>query len=129
MNFPGATPDIATGSTLLTGTWSPFPSVTAIGTMLKIAGGSFVDDKAPGLEAFYGVPAGAAWFGDLAMIFFSGAAIPPAGFTSTSIFSGTVLNAVGEPPVMALFGAMLVGLGVWGRKIRQRRGRPGGQDA
>ncbi len=127
VDFPDATPDIFGPVTLFLGSWSPFPTVIAGGPFLKIAGAGFLDTKNAGLTAFYGIPDGSAFFGGLGL-FFSAPESPPGAFGSTSISSGLVTNAVSEPPVIALFGAMLVGLGIWGRKIRQR-GRPGVQDA
>jgi len=126
VDFSDAT-DIATGTLLFSGSWSPSPTVLASGATLKISAASFLDTKNAALRAYFGIPDGSALFGDLGLVF-SGAGSPPGGFASTSITGGLVTNAVSEPPVIALFGAMLVGLGIWGRKIRER-GRPGGQDA
>ena len=58
IDFPDATTDIATGTTLLQGT---FDSTTVIdvgsGTFeFQILGGAFTDTKHPELLAFYGLP-------------------------------------------------------------------------
>ncbi len=93
------------------------------GTRFKIAGGAFADAKEPPLAAFYGLGSAVAWLGTI-NLFFSASGSPPSAFTSTLITPGTVLNAVAEPPVLALFGALLIGIGFLGR--RRKIGPPEG---
>jgi hypothetical protein len=111
IDFPDATPDIATGTTLLQGT---FNSATVIdlgsGTFeFQILGGSFTDTKHPELLAFYGLP-DIGYVGGL-NISFSTTANMGDFFTSDQIFSGNVTNQPVPLPAAAwLFASGLLGL-------------------
>ena len=111
IDFPDATPDIATGTTLLQGT---FNNATVIdlggGTFeFQIVGGSFTDTKHPELLAFYGMP-DIGYAGGLNISFSTSASMGDM-FTSDQIFSGDITNqAVPIPAAVWLFGSGLIGL-------------------
>lgn len=118
IDFPDATTDIATGTTLLQGT---FDSATVIdlgsGTFeFQILGGTFTDTKHPELLAFYGLP-DISYLGGL-NISFSTTGNMGDSFTSDQIFSGDIINQpVPVPAAIWLFGSGLIGLvGVARRK-------------
>ena len=119
IDFPDATPDIATGSILLTGT---FDSATVVdlgsGTFeFQIVGGAFTDTKHQDLLAFYGMP-NTDYLGGL-NISFSTTANMGDIFTSDQIFSGDVVNQpVPVPAAVWLFGSGLIGLiGIARRRV------------
>ena len=118
IDFPDATTDIPTGTTLLQGT---FDNATVINLgsgsfEFQIVGGSFTDTKHPDLLAFYGLP-DIGYNGGL-NISFSTTANMGDLFTSDQIFSGDVVNQpVPVPAAIWLFGSGLIGLvGVARRK-------------
>jgi hypothetical protein len=111
VDFPDATPAIVPGSTLLSGS---FDSATIVdlgsGTFeFQIVGGAFTDTKHPDLLAFYGLP-DTLYAGGLNISFSTTAAMGDA-FSSTTLFSGDVVNQpVPVPAAVWLFGSGLVGL-------------------
>ena len=111
IDFPDATTDIPTGSTLLTGTFNS-ATVVDLGSgafEFQIVGGSFTDTKHPELLAFYGMP-DIDYIGGL-NISFSTTANMGDKFTSVQIFSGDVVNQpVPVPAAVWLFGSGLIGL-------------------
>ena len=111
IDFPDATPDIATGTTLLQGTFNS-ANVVDVGNgnfEFQIVGGSFTDTKQPDLLAFYGLP-DVNYNGGL-NISFSTTANMGNQFTSNTIFSGDVINQpVPIPAAVWLFGSGLLGL-------------------
>jgi len=117
IDFPDATPDIATGTNLLQGT---FGSATVIdlgsGSFeFQIAGGSFTDTKHPELLAFYGLP-DIGYAGGLNMSF-STTANAGDSFTSDQLFSGDVTNQpVPIPEAVWLFGSGLLGIAAIARR-------------
>ena len=104
--------DISLGSTLLTGSFNN-AFVQDLGTQFKVTFGSFSDTKHADLLSYYGLTPGTPFQGALTLLF----AAPDNGagtaFTSTSVFSGNVVNAPAAVPLPAavlLFGSGLVGL-------------------
>jgi hypothetical protein len=102
--------DIPLGTTLLTGSFNN-AFVQGLGTQFKVTFGSFTDTKNADLLSYYGLPLGS-YNGALTLLFAApdnGAGSP---FTSTSIFSGNVVNAPAPVPLPAaawLFGSGLIG--------------------
>ena len=111
IDFPDATTDIATDSTLMTGTFDS-ATVVDLGSgafKFQIVGGSFTDTKHPELLAFYGLP-DIGYIGGL-NISFSTTANMGDSFTSGQIFSGDVVNQpVPVPAAVWLFGTGFIGL-------------------
>ena len=111
IDFPDTTPDIATGTTLLQGTFNS-ANIVDVGNgnfEFQIVGGSFTDTKQPDLLAFYGLP-DVNYNGGL-NISFSTTANMGNQFTSNTIFSGDVINQpVPIPTAVWLFGSGLLGL-------------------
>jgi hypothetical protein len=112
--------DILSGSTLLTGSFNN-AFVQDLGTQFKVTFGSFSDTKHTDLLSYYGLTPGTPFQGALTLLF----AAPDNGagtaFTSTSVFSGNVVNAPAAVPLPAaalLFGSGLIGLaGAMRRKL------------
>jgi hypothetical protein len=104
--------DIALGSTLLNGSFNS-AFVQDLGVQgFKVTFGSFNDTKNDSLLSYFGLTPGTPFQGALTLLF--GSTNPGVGgaFTSTSVFSGNVVNAPAVPlPAAAwLFGSGLVGL-------------------
>lgn len=103
--------DIPLGSTLLTGSFNN-AFVQDLGSQFKVTFASFTDTKNDSLLSYYGLTPGTPFQGALTLLF----AAPDNGvgsaFTSTSVFSGNVVNApaVPLPAAALLFGSGLVGL-------------------
>jgi hypothetical protein len=92
-------------------------NVFSIGNTYKIAGSSFFDWKNEVLLAYYGVDFYLNWKGNF-NISFDATGLPPAGFSSSALYSGDVTNnPVPEPTTMLLIGSGLLGLGL----IRRRK--------
>ncbi|MGC4097950.1 MAG: hypothetical protein QM706_12605 [Nitrospira sp.] len=111
VDFQGSTPDIAAGSTLLTGSFAN-AQVVNNGGNFKVTFGSFTDVKHPSLLAYYGMPGGN-YDGALTIQFAAQNSGPGNAFTSTSLFSGSITNVPAAVPVPAaawLFGSGLLGL-------------------
>ena len=112
--------DILSGSTLLTGSFNN-AFVQDLGTQFKVTFGSFSDTKHADLLSYYGLTPGTPFQGALTLLF----AAPDNGvgspFSSTSVFSGNVVNAPAAVPLPAaalLFGSGLIGLaGALRRKL------------
>jgi len=102
VQLQGAT-DILPGSTLLSGTFNS-AFVQDLGVQgFKVTFGSFSDTKHPDLLSYYGLTPGTPFQGALALLFASTDTGVGNSFTSTSIFSGNVVNAVVVPlPAAAL---------------------------
>ena len=105
--------DIPSGSTLLTGSFNN-AFVQDLGAQgFKVTFGSFSDTKNADLLSYYGLTPGTPFQGALTLLFAAtdnGAGSP---FTSTSVFSGNVVNAPATVPLPAaalLFGSGLIGL-------------------
>lgn len=105
--------EIASGSTLLTGTFNT-AQVFDLGSgafQFRIAGASFIDKKHADLLAFYGLPINANYQGGM-NISFLGATNGGGGFTSSSVFSGDITNQPLPVPLPAAFLLFLSGIGV-----------------
>ena len=105
--------DIPSGSTLLAGSFNN-AFVQDLGVQgFKVTFGSFSDTKNADLLSYYGLTPGTPFQGALTLLFAAtdnGTGTP---FTSTSVFSGNVVNAPAPVPLPAaalLFGSGLVGL-------------------
>lgn len=110
--------DIPLGSTLLSGTFNN-AFVQDLGVQgFKVTFGSFSDTKNASLLSYYGLTPGTPFQGALTLLFASTNTGVGDAFTSTSIFSGTVVNAPVPVPAAAwLFGSGLV----WLMGMRARR--------
>jgi hypothetical protein len=101
--------DIALGSTLLSGTFNS-AFVQDLGSQFKVTFGSFTDTKHIDLLAYYGLTP-SPFEGALTLLFGSVNSGVGEAFTSTSVFSGNVVNApVPLPAAVWLFGSGLVSL-------------------
>ncbi len=111
IDFPDATPDIATGSTLLSGTFDGAQIVDIGGGIFEfqIAGASFTDTKHPDLLDFYGLPE-IGYLGRL-NISFSTTANSGDAFSTSTLYSGDIVNQpVPVPAAVWLFATGLIGL-------------------
>ena len=102
--------DIPLGTTLLTGSFNN-AFVQDLGTQFKVTFGSFTDTKNADLLSYYGLPLGS-YNGALTLLFAAPDNGAGSAFTSTSIFSGNVVNAPAAVPLPAaawLFGSGLIG--------------------
>lgn len=99
--------NIPAGTTLLSGTFdSAF--VQDLGSSFKVTFGSFTDTKHPDLLAYYGL-APSPFEGALTLLFGSVNTGVGDAFTSTSVFSGSVVNTpVPVPAALWLFGSGVV---------------------
>lgn len=104
-------PDIALGSTLLTGSFNS-AFVQDLGLQgFKVTFGTFFDTKHPDLLTYFGVTPGTPFQGAFTLLFESPNPGVGGAFTSTSIFSGNVVNTVVPlPAAVWLFGSGLAGL-------------------
>jgi hypothetical protein len=103
--------DIPLGTTLLTGSFNN-AFVQDLGTQFKVTFGSFTDTKNVDLLSYYGLPLGL-YNGALTLLFAAPDNGAGSAFTSTSVFSGNVVNAPAPVPLPAaawLFGSGLIGL-------------------
>ena len=104
---------VAAGN-LLTGSWTG-SSVISLGNSFfsfEIVAGSFTDTKNEGLTTYFGMPTGEYIGGiNLSFAMATGTSVGSA-FTSTSVYSGDVVNtpAVPVPAAVWLFGSGLIGL-------------------
>ncbi|MDO9116968.1 MAG: hypothetical protein Q7U39_03360 [Nitrospira sp.] len=103
--------DISLGSTLLTGSFNS-AFVQDLGVQgFKVTFGSFSDTKHPDLLLYYGLTPGTPFEGALTLLFGSLNGGVGSEFTSTSVFSGNVVNApVPLPGALLLFGSGLMGM-------------------
>ena len=104
--------DILPGSTLLTGSFNN-AFVQDLGSQFKVTFGSFSDTKNADLLSYYGLTPGTPFQGALTLLFAAPDNGAGSAFTSTSVFSGNVVNAPAPVPLPAaacLFGSALVGL-------------------
>jgi hypothetical protein len=110
VDLPSA-PDIALGSTLLTGSFNSATVVDLGFQNFMISFGTFFDTKHPDLLAFYGLAPGTPFEGAFSLTFNSLNPSPTGAFASTSILNGNVVNAVVPlPAAVLLFGSGLAGL-------------------
>ena len=111
--------DISLGSTLLTGNFNN-AFVQDLGNQFKVTFGSFSDTKHADLLSYYGLPLGP-YNGALTFLFAATDNGVGSAFTSTSVFSGNVVNSPAPVPLPAaawLFGSALAGLaGVLRKKL------------
>jgi len=109
--------DISPGSTLLSGTFnSAFVQDLGVNGF-KVTFGSFSDTKHADLLSYYGLTPGTPFQGALTLLFASVNSGVGGAFTSTTVFSGTVVNAPVPLPAAAwLFGTGVVGLWATRRK-------------
>ncbi len=103
--------DISLGSTLLTGSFNS-AFVQDLGVQgFKVTFGSFSDTKHPDLLLYYGLTPGTPFEGALTLLFGSLNGGVGSEFTSTSVFSGNVVNSpVPLPGALLLFGSGLMGM-------------------
>jgi hypothetical protein len=106
--------DIPVGSTLMSGTFNN-AFVQDLGTQFRVTFGSFSDSKHPDLLSYYGLTPGP-FSGALTLLFGSSNGGVGSAFTSTSVFSGNVVNTpspvnpVPVPAAIWLFGSGLAAL-------------------
>lgn len=106
--------DIPVGTTLMSGTFND-AFVQDLGTQFRVTFGSFSDTKHADLLSYYGLTPGP-FSGALTLLFGSVNGGVGSAFTSTSVFSGNVVNApssvepVPVPAALWLFGSGLAGL-------------------
>jgi hypothetical protein len=112
--------DISSGATLLMGSFSN-AFVQDLGSQFKVTFGSFSDTKNVDLLSYYGLTPGTPFQGALTLLFAATDNGVGSPFTSTSVFSGNVVNSPAPVPLPAaawLFGSALVGLaGVLRKKL------------
>lgn len=105
--------DIPLGSTLLSGTFNN-AFVQDLGVQgFKVTFGAFSDTKNADLLSYYGMTPGMPFQGALTLLFAAADNGTGTPFTSTSVFSGSVVNAPAPVPLPAaafLFGSGLIGL-------------------
>lgn len=108
--LPGS-PNIALGSTLLTGSFNS-ASIQDLGfQQFMVSFGTFFDTKHPDLLAYYGLASGTPFEGAFSLLFSSPNPAANGAFASTTIFSGNVVNTVVPlPAAVFLFGSGLAGL-------------------
>ena len=113
VQLQGAT-DIPVGSTLMSGTFNS-AFVQDLGSQFKVTFGSFSDTKHADLLSYYGLTPGP-FTGALTLLFGSTNGGVGSAFTSTSVFSGGVVNTpspvnpVPVPAAVWLFGSGLASL-------------------
>lgn len=106
--------DIPVGTTLMSGTFNN-AFVQDLGTQFRVTFGSFSDTKHADLLSYYGLTPGP-FSGALTLLFGSVNGGVGSAFTSTSVFSGNVVNApspvepVPVPAAVWLFGSGLASL-------------------
>ena len=107
--------DIALATTLLNGTFNS-AFVQDLGLQgFKVTFGTFFDTKHPDLLSYYGLTPGSPFEGAFTLLFASPNPGIGGAFTSTSVFSGNVVNTLGPaavplPAAALLFGSGLLGL-------------------
>ena len=111
VDLQGVANDIALGSTLLTGSFNS-AFVQDLGLQgFKVTFGTFFDTKHPDLLAYYGLAPTTPFQGAFTLLFASPNPGVGLAFTSSSIFSGNVVNTVVPlPAAVLLFGSGLIGL-------------------
>lgn len=115
VQLQGAT-DIPLGSTLLSGAFTS-AFVQDLGSQVKVTFGSFTDTKHADLLSYYGLTPGSPFEGALTLLFgFANTGVGEA-FTSTSVFSGNVVNAIVPlPAAVWLFVSGVIGVLTLGRR-------------
>lgn len=119
VDFQDATPDMALGSTLLSGTFGGAFVQDLGGPGFKVTFGNFTDTKHASLLSYYGLPSGG-YNGALTLLFTATNNGTGSAFTSTSLIGGTISNvaAVPLPAAAWLFGPGLLGLyGIVRRRV------------
>jgi hypothetical protein len=94
------------------------PGVTGIN--VAIGTPPFADAINPALAAFFGFPA-TGWTGSFNISFATSAADLNAGFTSSSVLSGNVVETLAVPETSSFVVAVLSSLGLIGYGLRRRR--------
>jgi hypothetical protein len=82
--------DIPAGTVLFSGPFIGTTFVQRFAGSFRLLAGAFQDNKDPDLLAFFGLPNGLLDGG--INLSFNASSVPPNAFTSTTVFSGNVLN-------------------------------------